>query len=86
MNINELILNIEKKLKKEIQAEKIEIQDKTYLHKSHSSHTEGKHHILLSIKCEELKKMSKIEYTKKIYKILDFEMKNFIHSIVIKLL
>ena len=86
MNINELILNIEKKLKKEIPAEKIEIQDKTYLHKGHSSHTEGKHHILLSIKCEELKKMSRIEYTKKIYKILDFEMKNFIHSIVIKLL
>ena len=34
MNINELILNIEKKLKKEIPAEKIEIQDKTYMHKT----------------------------------------------------
>ena len=42
MNINELTITIKKKLKKEIDIEYIEIEDKSYLHKNHKGHQEGK--------------------------------------------
>ena len=59
------------------------IEDKTYLHLKHSSHESGKFHIVLKISSEELNKYSKIDATKKIYKILDYEIKKYIHSIQI---
>ena len=37
MNINQLIKIVKNKLNKNIICEKIEIQDKTFLHKNHSS-------------------------------------------------
>jgi len=43
----------------------------------------GKFHLKISLKSTQLKKMNKIESNKKIYKILEKEMKNFIHSIQI---
>ena len=38
MNINELIVKIKKKLKKNINIENILIDDKTFLHKNHEGH------------------------------------------------
>ena len=70
-------------MKKKILAQNIVIKDKTYLHKKHSSHQPGKFHLELIIKSEELNKYNKIQATKKIYKILDDEIKNYIHSIQI---
>jgi len=83
MDINELILLIEGKIRKNIIVQNISIQDKTHLHKNHLSHQEGKFHLLINIKSEELSKQSKVQSTKKIYKILDDEIKKFIHSIQI---
>ena len=40
-----------------------------------------KFHLKIFIGSSELKKMNKIESNKKIYKILDYEIKNFIHSL-----
>ena len=83
MNINQLILIVEKKINKNILLESINIEDKTFLHKNHKSNQDGKFHLKLTIISEELKKMNKIQSTKKIYSILDEELKKYIHSIQI---
>ena len=83
MNIDELIVNVKKKLKKNINIESILIEDKTFLHKNHSGHENNKFHLKIRIESEELKKLNKIESNKKIYKILDEELKNHIHSLQI---
>ena len=83
MNINQLIKIVKNKLNKNIICEKIEIQDKTFLHKNHSSNEKNKFHIKIIITSKYLKEKNKIESTKKIYKILEEELKNTIHSIQI---
>ena len=81
MNINELIATIKKKLEKEISIQDLLIEDKSFLHKNHKSNQKGKFHLKLLIKSSELTKFSKIVATKKIYKILEKELKEQIHSI-----
>tara|TARA_B100001057_G_scaffold471853_1_gene534560 strand:- start:492 stop:752 length:261 start_codon:yes stop_codon:yes gene_type:complete len=83
MNINELIAIVKKKLTTQINIENINIEDKSFLHKNHKSNQKGKFHLKIMIESVELKKMSKINSNKKIYKILNLEMKRFIHSIQI---
>ena len=83
MNIDELIINVKKKIKKNINIENILIEDKTFLHKNHPGHESDKFHLKITIKSEELKKLNKIESNKKIYKILEVELKNHIHSLQI---
>ena len=85
MNINELIEIVKKKLQSEIEIQNIKIEDKSFLHKNHKGNQEGMFHLKLIIKSEELKRLSKIESTKKIYSILNLEMKEHIHSIQILL-
>ena len=85
MNINELIVNVKKKLKKNINIENILIEDKTFLHKNHSGHENDKFHLKIKIESKELKKLNKIESNKKIYKILDAELKDHIHSLQISI-
>ena len=81
MNINELIAIIKKKLYNNFNIENILIEDRSYLHKNHPGNVEGKFHLKITLTSLELKKMSKLESNKKIYKILDNELKKFIHSI-----
>ena len=81
MEVNQLIFLIKKKIEKNILTQKITIKDKTYLHAKHLSHEAGKFHLELKIKSDELSKYDKIQATKKIYKILDEEIKRYIHSI-----
>ena len=83
MNINQLILIVTKKINKNILLENINIEDKTFLHKNHKTNQDGKFHLKLTIASQELKKMNKIQSTKKIYGILDEELKKYIHSIQI---
>ena len=83
MNINSLIAIVKKKLTNCIVIEKIEIEDKSFLHKNHSGHQKGRFHLKIIIKSDELKNLSRIESNKKIYKILDQEMKEYIHSLQI---
>jgi BolA family transcriptional regulator, general stress-responsive regulator len=83
MNINELIAIVKKKLQSNIIIEKIIIEDKSFLHKNHSGHQEGKFHLKLIINSIELKKLSKIEGNKRVYKIIDKELKEHIHSLQI---
>ena len=83
MDINELIAIIKKKLHNQINIESINIEDKSFLHKNHAGNQEGKFHLKISLISSELKIMNKIESNKKIYKILDKEIKEAIHSIQI---
>jgi|TARA_B110000438_G_C15228523_1_gene400371 BolA protein len=83
MNINELISIVKIKITKNILIEHISIEDKTFLHEHHKSHENGLFHLKLTIKSKELNNISKIESTKKIYNILDDELKQYIHSIQI---
>ena len=85
MNINKLIAIVKNKLEAEIVIQDLKIEDKSFLHKNHKSHQEGKFHLKLIIKADELVKSSKIVSTKRIYKVLDLELKEYIHSIQILL-
>ena len=83
MNINDLILIVKKKINKNVLVEDIDIEDKTFLHKNHESHNVNKFHLKLIIKSSELKRMKKIQSTRKIYSILKEELDEYIHSIQI---
>jgi len=86
MNINKLIKIIEKKILSQDCISKVKIEDKSFLHKNHQSNEKGKFHILLLIESAELKEKNKLYSTRFIYKILDNELKNNIHSLQIKLI
>ena len=81
MEINKLIEVVKEKITKEIILEKIDIEDKSFLHKGHKNNSPNKFHIKIIIISDELKSKRKIESTKRIYKILENELKNYIHSI-----
>ena len=85
MDINELIAIIKKKIENRIVVESIKIEDKSFLHKNHFGNQIDKYHLKISLKSKELKNISKIESNKKIYKLLDKELKSYIHSIQILL-
>ena len=86
MNINDLIAIVKKKLENKISIENIKIEDKSYLHIGHKSNDKKKFHLRISINSKELSKMSRIQSNKKIYKILDKELKDNIHSIQISII
>ena len=85
MNINELISIIRNKLEALIVIQELKVEDKSFLHKKHKEYEKGKLHLKLTIKSNELAKLSKIVATKKIYSILDYELKKYIHSMQILL-
>ena len=83
MDINELIAIVKKKLTDQIDIESIKIEDKSFLHKNHAGNQEGRYHLKIILSSSELNALSKIESNKRVYKILDKEMKEHIHSIQI---
>ena len=83
MDINELIAIVKKKLTDQIDIESIKIKDKSFLHKNHAGNQEGKYHLKFILSSNELKALSRIESNKRVYKILDKELKEYIHSIQI---
>ena len=83
MNINDLIAIVKKKIQKNILIEQIVVEDKSFLHKNHLSHQKGKFHLKLIITSATLKKLNRIDSNKRIYQILDQELKEHIHSLQI---
>ena len=83
MDINELIAIVKKKLTDQIDIKSIEIEDKSFLHKNHAGNQEGRYHLKIILNSNELKILGRIESNKRIYKILDKELKEYIHSIQI---
>ena len=85
MDINELIAIVKKKLTDQINIESIEIEDKSFLHKNHAGNQEGRYHLKIILNSNELKSLSRIESNKRVYKILDKELKECVHSIQISI-
>ena len=83
MDINQLIAIVKKKLSSEIQLESINIEDKSFLHKNHRNNEIGKFHLKVLIQSNESSKTSKIERNRIVYKILNEEIKLYIHSLQI---
>ena len=83
MDIIELVAIVKKKLLNNLNIENIDIEDKSFLHKNHSGNQKDKFHLKITLKSDELKNMSKIESNKKIYKLLEKELKESIHSLQI---
>ena len=83
MDINQLSKKIENKLLNDSSIKNVKIIDNTYKHLKHNSHQKGKYHIKLEINSEILKKTSRIQSNKIIYKILSEELKTDIHSLQI---
>ena len=81
MEINKLIEIVKDKITREIVLQEINIEDKSFLHKKHKNNSPNKFHIKITIISDELKSEKKINSTKIIYKILENELKNYIHSI-----
>ena len=86
MDINDLIAIVKKKLQKQIVIENIIIEDKSFLHKNHPGNQKDKFHLKILLNSRELKKMNRIESNKKIYKILENELKEYIHSLQLLIL
>ena len=83
MDINELIAIVKKKLTDQIDIISIKIEDKSFLHKNHAGNQEGRYHLKIILSSSELNALSRIESNKRVYKILDKELKEHIHSIQI---
>ena len=83
MDINELIAIVKKKLHNQINIESINIEDKSFLHKNHKGNQKDRFHLKIILKSAELIKLSRIDREKKIFKVLDTEIKKYIHSIQI---
>ena len=72
-------------LKQKLIFQDLTIEDKSFLHKKHKGHQEGKFHLKIIIKSDELANLNKVVSTKKIYSVLAVELKEYIHSIQILL-
>ena len=86
MDINQLSEIVKKKIKKEIQVQNIIIEDRTHLHLNHSGHDKKKFHIKILIESNYLNKLDKIKRSRIIYKLLNNELKNYIHSIQLNII
>ena len=86
MNINQLQKILQEKIERNINIEGIKIEDKTFLHESHKTHTKDKFHIKITIQCNELSKIKSIEANRKIFSILKKEIDLYIHSLQIQLI
>jgi len=83
MDINQLSKIVKKKILDNKLIESVELEDKSFLHKNHKTNNQNKFHIKLKINSEKLKNMKRIESNKIIFRLLDKEMKNYIHSLQI---
>ena len=83
MDINQLSEILKKKILKHKIIKNVEIEDKSFLHRKHKSNESGKFHLILKINSNDLKKKNKIDANRFIYKILNEEIKLYIHSLQI---
>ena len=81
MDINQLSKIVKKKILAHKTIESVEIEDRSYLHKNHKSKEAGKFHLKITLRSEVLKKKNRIDSNKFIFKIIDKELKENIHSI-----
>ena len=72
------------KIKQNIVCENVQVNNKSHLHQHHSQSPKNNNsHFEVVISSAELKKLKTVDAHKKIYSILNEEMKNTIHSLEI---
>ena len=76
---------VEKKIRDNVEVDKIEIINSSSKHQGHKSFTKGKFHLKIIIDSKYLKSLSKIEAHKEIMKILKGELKDKIHALELKI-
>ncbi len=76
---------IEKKLKKEIKFEKLEIINNSHKHRGHKFFSEDKYHLHLKIQSLFLKSITRLSAQKLIMNILKDDLKNKIHALEISI-
>jgi stress-induced morphogen len=79
----EFVLELKKKINKEINPEEILIVDNSILHRKHKSFVNKKFYLKLIITSNKLKNMRKIDAHKLIFSLLKNEMKTHIHALEI---
>ena len=85
MDINQLSEIVKKKISENQSIEEVYLEDKSFLHKNHKNNDTKKFHIKLKIKSEKLKKMNKLQSNRLIFKILENEIRDYIHSLQISI-
>ena len=80
-----LIEVVKEKIRNNISDGKLEVVDNTHLHKHHKSFNKSKTHLKIIIQSESLKTLSRIDSHKKITQILKDEIRDYIHSLEIKI-
>ncbi len=78
-------INLEKKIKKNISFEKLEIIDNSYKHVGHKFFSKNKYHLHLKIKSTQLTSMSRIDAQKLVMKTLKEDLKKKIHALEISI-
>ena len=76
---------IEKKLRKQIKFESLEIVDNSHKHKGHKFFSEEKFHLHLKIKSLYLKSISRLSAQKLIMKVLKDDLQSRIHALEISI-
>ena len=79
------LTDLEKKLKKNITFEKLEIVDNSHKHVNHKFFSKDKYHLHLKIKSIQLKSISRIEAQKLIMQTLKDDLKTKIHALEISI-
>jgi BolA family transcriptional regulator, general stress-responsive regulator len=83
--MTDFLNELETKIVKVLNPEKIKLLDNSHLHKKHKSFDINKKHLKLIIHSEKLRTIKKIEAHKIIFSILEDEMKNKIHALEIEI-
>ncbi len=76
---------LRKKIRDNLEVNKIEIINNSSKHQGHKSFTKGKFHLKIIIDSNYLKSLNKIEAHKKIMEILKEELKDKIHALELKI-
>jgi len=79
------VQELKEKIKKILNPEELTLIDNSHLHTKHKSFDISKFHIKIIIKSEKLRAMDKLSAHKKIFSVLEDEMKNKIHALEIEI-
>ena len=79
------VQELKEKIKKKLNPEELTLIDNSHLHVKHKSFDINKFHIKIIIKSEKLRVMDKLSAHKKIFSVLENEMKNKIHALEIEI-
>ena len=78
---------IYKKLSETFDPSYLQVKNESHLHKHHSqSPKNGNSHFSVTIKSDYFNKLSSLQRQREVYKALDYEIKNGLHALRIKIL